>query len=185
MSKQKIGFNTYIISLVIISLLFLSPIIANAEVGVIRGSGNPVVDVMMPNTFRQDYRSDVETLVINVKNTGDSDTFNIVPTSKTGKLIFTPSSASEYIQAGEEKKLNFTISLGGIISYGSSAREDIELRVTPERNADAKVVKTFSMDIFYMPEEQPKTSGFQLIYAILGITLIAILLRKTSCDGSK
>lgn len=171
MEKQKV-----ISKICLISLILISPIIVDAQTE--RGAGSPVVDVITPITFRQDYRSDVETLVVNVKNIGNSDGFSIVPESKTGKLIFTPSSyVSQPIAAGEEKKFNFTISLGGAILYGSSAKEDIELRVTPEHNSDARVVKTFSMDIYYMSERQPKASGFQFIYA-LGIILITLFFRK-------
>ncbi len=175
-------------SLFLISLLFLNLIIiADAQVEVVRGSGTSVVDVFSPTSIKE---GEDLTLTINVKNIGDSDTFNILPTSKTGKLIITPNSASEYINAGTEKKFEFNIRVAfGKMYTGTpsdselSAKEDIELRVTPQHNSDARVVKTYTMDISYKPIEgvtPPKTPGFQLIYAIFGITLIAFFLRKRS-----
>lgn len=182
--KQNIRIRIFIY-MILAAVLIFNPInIVDAQVGVIRGAGYPVVDVIVSPTYRVINENDVETMIINVKNIGDDDGFNVILNSKNGKLIFTPSSwTNTYIPAGTEKRFEVRISRGPrdvnpeTYSYVSSANDVINLVVSANHNEE-KVIKNFNMDISYLFDEVPKTSGYQIISSIIAIFIIYITIRK-------
>lgn len=150
-------------------------------------------------------------MVVTVRNNGEYDGFNVQAISKSGKLVFTPSSYTSYpIEAGKHATFTFMIAIAGTETY-VNANEDVKIQVWANNN-DNKVVQEGSIGVEYgsappgqpkvvptsasviptstsgiwkttigvqnAPIQQQKAPGFQLIYAILGLTLVAFFLKK-------
>ncbi len=124
---------------------------------ILRGAGIPIITFSYPVSLSQGTQKYLD---VNVKNIGDSDTFNIVPTSKSGKLIFTPSSLSAYINTGETKTFKFVTGITGQETSLASATESTEILVTPQHNLEARVTESFSTSITYKvtSETSPDTA---------------------------
>lgn len=127
------------------------------SLAILRGAGIPIVTFSYPVSLSQGTQKYLD---VNVKNIGDSDTFNIVPTSKSGKLIFTPSSLSAYINTGETKTFKFVTGITGQETSLASATESTEILVTPQHNLEARVTESFSTAITYKvtSETSPDTA---------------------------
>lgn len=118
------------------------------SLAILRGVGVPQIITTLTNAIRQ---GESAYLTVYVKNVGDTDGFGIVPTSKSGRLIFTPASySSQNIPYNTEKEFRFVVTVAGKETSELNAVEDVTVTVRADHNP-AVATKTAQVGITYIP----------------------------------